>query len=153
MISSVTMKERKGMFCVVVAMLSLQKIHAFQNPPIVCRGVQHCRGEICHVHSMSLSRFENEDMNNGGEDKVRMRDKMKKFAKSIIVKPMAAVAPKAIADILSDATIGATEIAKETMDDLKAGGSIRSSVAFSRILEQEAKMEGNTAEALDTIAL
>ncbi len=86
-------------------------------------------------------------------DKKRFRRRVKDFAKSIIVKPISTVAPYAIAEVLTDATYGAVEVAKETIDEINAGGSIRSSKAFSRILQKEAEMEGSTAEALDTIAL
>ncbi len=88
-----------------------------------------------------------------GEERPKIRDKMKKFAKTIIVKPMTTVAPKAIAELLTDATTGAVDMAWETIDDLKKGGSIRSSAAMSRILEKEAEMQGDTAEALDSIVL
>lgn len=92
--------------------------------------------------------------------KPKMREKVKSFAKSIMVKRMTTVAPRAIAELLTDATKGAAEVAMETMEEFgeikKEGGSastMRTSEVFSRILEQEAEMQGDTAEALDTIAL
>lgn len=116
-----------------------------------------------HVHKKSwvggklnkspLLQMAKDKQDGSGEERPKIRDKMKKFAKTIIVKPMTTVAPKAIAELLTDATTGAVDMAWGTIDDLKKGGSIRSSAAMSRILEKEAEMQGDTAEALDSIAL
>jgi len=102
---------------------------------------------------LSATSGENGASENNEGKRPKIRDKVKKFAKTIIVKPITTVAPKAIAEILTDATTGAVEVAWETLDELKKGGSIRSSTAFSQILEKEAEMQGDTAEALDAIAL
>ncbi len=93
------------------------------------------------------------DINGEEVNSPRFRTKVKKLAKNILIQPISTVAPQAIAEILTDATTGAIEVTKETLDEIRAGGTIRSSKAFSRILEEEAEMQGSTAEALDTIAL
>jgi hypothetical protein len=134
-------------YCIFAIILLVGRVDGFSSSSsFVCRGVHGYRRKVFHLHASESE----ESMNS---DSPRMRDKVKKFAKSIIVKPMTVVAPRAIADILTDATTGAVEVAKETIDDVKAGGSIQSSRAFSRILEQEAEMQVDTVEALDAIVL
>ena len=109
---------------------------------------------------MTITTNDSASENENLAKKTKIRDKVKSFAKSIIVKPMTTVAPRAIAELLTDATKGAAEVAKETIEELgeirKEGGSastMRASEVYSRILEQEAEMQGDTAAALDTIAL
>lgn len=79
-----------------------------------------------------------------------IRNKVSEIAKRIVTKPIATVAPQAIAEILTDATTGAVDLALEEVSRL---GKIRQRLSYSDILEKEAAMEGDTAIALDTIAL
>ena len=149
-----------SIFIVIVA-ISLQRTHGFFTTPVqlnlrpkINNHEQHQRQQQRHVNKMAhKDTREHYDQVNSSQNRQRFRDTMKNLAKSIIVKPMSTVDPQAIAEILTDATTGAVAVAKETIDEIKVGGSIRSSKAFSRILEEEAEMQGNTAEALDTIAL
>jgi len=113
------------------------------------------------------SKSSNDEDPSRSSSRQRMRSKLKKFAKSIIVRPTTTVdstaRPQDIVEILADASLNAVEIAKETVhmyaterseklaDTSK--GMIRNSRALSEMLEAEAEMEGDTAMALDTIAL
>jgi hypothetical protein len=81
-------------------------------------------------------------------------ERIKNFAKTII--PTAG--PKAIADILTDATYGAVDLAVDEVSKVaslaaSAGNRIIRSRAFSKILEEEASLEGDTHMSLDKIAL
>lgn len=146
-------------FTAVVA-FSLQETHGFFTTsarlnlrPKINNHEQH---QLRQQHNNKMAQNDSQEHYNqvtSSANRQRFRDRMKNLAKSIIVKPMSTVDPQAIAEILTDATTGAVEVARETIDEIKVGGSIRSSKAFSRILEEEAEMQGNTAEALDTIAL
>lgn len=135
------------------ALLSaLKGCDGFQSPLAGAhRGTQIHRIYMAPSSENDVTEGSNRD--NSIHYRPKMRDKVKKFAKSIIVRPMTAVAPQAIAEILADATTGAVEVAKDSVEELKKGGRIRTSQAFSHILETEAEMEGSTAEALDSIAL
>jgi hypothetical protein len=79
-----------------------------------------------------------------------IRSKVSEIAKRIVTKPITTVAPQAIAEILTDATTGAVDLALEEVSRL---GKIRQRISFSDILEKEAAMESDTVIALDTIAL
>lgn len=80
----------------------------------------------------------------------KIRSKVSEIAKRIVTKPITAVAPQAIAEILTDATTGAVDLALEEVSLL---GKLRRTISYSDILEKEAAMESDTAIALDTIAL
>mmetsp|Transcript_7976 Transcript_7976/g.15027 ORF Transcript_7976/g.15027 Transcript_7976/m.15027 type:complete len:565 (-) Transcript_7976:46-1740(-) len=79
-----------------------------------------------------------------------IRSKVSEIAKRIVTKPITAVAPQAIAEILTDATTGAVDLALEEVNRL---GKLRQRISYSDILEKEAAMESDTVIALDTIAL
>ena len=87
---------------------------------------------------------------NTKQKRERIRDRVSSLAKRIVAKPIAAVVPQAIAEIITDATKGSVDRALEEVTRL---GALRQSLAYSDIIEKEAAMEGATATALDTIAL
>ena len=87
---------------------------------------------------------------NTKQKRERIRDRVSSLAKRIVAKPIAAVVPQAIAEIITDATKGSVDRALEEVTRL---GALRESLAYSDIIEKEAAMEGATATALDTIAL
>ena len=93
-----------------------------------------------------------------GKTKSSRIERIKNFAKTIIVRPIGTAAPKAIADILTDATYGAVDLAVDEVSKVAsyaatAGSRIIRSRAFSKILEEEATLEGDTNISLDKIAL
>ena len=108
---------------------------------------------------------ENDHSNAVESKRTLMKRKVKDFAKSIMIKPITQVASgKAIADILTDATSTAMDLAVDEVYEARkvlkvisetksSSSSIRSSAAFSHLIDAEAAMEGDTVEALDRIAL
>jgi hypothetical protein len=100
----------------------------------------------------------------------KIRDKMKKLAKSIIVKPMEIVAPQSIAELLTDAAVSgvikeinvntATTTSTAAMNNGSSsissnsgGGGGSADDVVTQILEEEKEMQIDIAEALDNIAL
>jgi len=93
-----------------------------------------------------------------GKGKSSRMERIKKFAKTIMIRPIGTAAPKAIADILTDATYGAVDLAVDEVSKVAslaatAGSRIIRSRAFSNILEEGATLEGDTHISLDKIAL
>ena len=90
---------------------------------------------------------QNNDVSYSQSRRKRIRDKVSTLAKKIVTKPITAVAPQAIASILTDSTLEAVDLA---LDEVNRIGTIRK---YDDILEKEVAMERDTAVALDTIAL
>jgi len=93
-----------------------------------------------------------------GKGKSSRMERITNFAKTLMVRPIGTAAPKAIADILTDATYGAVDLAVDEVSKVAslaatAGTRIIRSRAFSRILEEGATLEGDTYLSLDKIAL
>lgn len=129
-----------------------------------------CPSSTCPraVHSIMLSKSdnngENQTLDAYESKRAKMRQKVKDFAKTIMIKPIKqAASGKVIADILTDATSVAVDLAVDEVSEArkalkeissgKSSSSLRSSAAFSHLLEAEAAFEGDTSEALDSIAL
>lgn len=85
-----------------------------------------------------------------GSKRKAIQNRVSQLAKRIVTKPIQAVAPQAIASILTDSTREAVDLA---IDEVNRLGSIRQSLQYDDLLEKEAAMECDTAIALDTIAL
>ena len=120
------------------------------------------------VHRIMLSKSdnngENQTLDAYESKRAKMRQKVKDFAKTIMIKPIKqAASGKVIADILTDATSVAVDLAVDEVSEArkvlkqmssgKSSSSLRSPAAFSHLLEAEAAFEGDTSEALDSIAL
>jgi hypothetical protein len=103
---------------------------------------------VTNEHGENTESQQVQDLSN--KKRGNIRSKVTEIAKRIVTKPIAAVAPQAIAEILTDATTGAVDLALEEVSRL---GKIRQRISYSDILEKEAAMESDTAIALDTIAL
>lgn len=81
----------------------------------------------------------------------RVRDRISKFAKSIVVQPISKVARgNSVAALLTDATLTAVDMAAEEISNIQ---KIRKRLSFSELLEKEAMMESDTLIAMDAIAL
>lgn len=87
---------------------------------------------------------------NENEKRSKIRESMSSLAKRIVKKPIAAVAPQAIAEIITDATYNTVDM---VLDEVNNANSRLEKLNFSDIIDKEAKMESDTMIALDTIAL
>ena len=84
----------------------------------------------------------------------KLRKKVSKLAKRIVPKPIVdSVAPQAIAEIITDATSGALDIALEEASRLSSQVKDDGAFKYTEILEKEAIIESDTEIALDNIAL
>jgi len=116
------------------------------------RGHGHGHGHENGCGALFASSTDDSSSSSSG-NKLRMRDRLKR----IVTKPISKVIPKAIAEVLRDATAGAVDLAIDEAGRLGGGvqksSTLRQSMAYSDLLEKEAAMESETALAMDTIAL
>ena len=110
------------------------------------------------AHDVNDSDDRGDEINIISKTKSSRMERIKKFAQTIMVRPIGTAAPKAIADILTDATYGAVDLAVDEVSKVAtlaatAGSRIIRSRAFSRIIEEGATLEGDTNMSLDKIAL
>lgn len=124
-----------------------------------------------HFLQMATTDDGNEASGSRKSSSTKIRDKMKKLAKSIIVKPMEIVAPQSIAELLTDAAVSgvikeinvntATTTSTAAMNNGSSsissnsggGGGGSADDVVTQILEEEKEMQIDIAEALDNIAL
>jgi len=135
-----------------ISLIVAQKVQAFSIPP----SFRAAAGSTSHSSTTTVAVFMAGDKNTKDEGqhetkkKERIRDRVSSLAKRIVAKPIATVVPKAVAELIYDATKGSVDLA---LDEVSRIGALRQTLAYSDIIEKEAAMEGDTARALDTIAL
>jgi len=135
-----------------ISLIVAQKVQAFSILP----SFRAAAGSTSHSSTTTVAVFMAGDKNTKDEGqhetkkKERIRDRVSSLAKRIVAKPIATVVPKAVAELIYDATKGSVDLA---LDEVSRIGALRQTLAYSDIIEKEAAMEGDTARALDTIAL
>ena len=134
-----------------LSLIVAQKVKAFSIPPSfrAAESTSHSSTRTVAV-CMAGDKNTEDEGHNTKQKRERMRDRVSRLAKRIVAKPIAAVVPQAIAEIITDATKGSVDRA---LEEVSRRGALRESLKYTDIIEKEAAMEGATAKALDTIAL
>eukprot|EP00979_Chaetoceros_neogracilis_P010831 scaffold2612_cov267-Chaetoceros_neogracile.AAC.24 len=132
---------------VALALIITNKTHAFSAPPISLTG----RFPYSSTKTVAICMTGDKSAEGQRQKKrQKLRDALGRLTNVIAKRPIAAVAPQAIAEIITDAIKSPLDLALEEVGQV---GGMRQSLAYYDIIEKEAAIEGDTARALDTIAL
>jgi len=132
-----------------LALIIAEKTQAFSSTPPFPRA-----GYLSYSSTRTVAIYMAGDESAEGKGQKKRQKIMatvSKLTNRIVKKPIPAVAPKAILELITDATKGSMDLALEEVS--RVGGGMRQTLTYSDIIEKEAAMEGDTARALDTIAL